>query len=99
MRLKQIVILLKQHIQKHSNMKYEYRLNLFYRDKRNQTGNRTVFITLDKKMKSIASYGELAESIAKEEGWDSCIISTDAFIRTVPFWERLLKKYATRDKI
>jgi len=77
-------------------MKYEYRINLFYRDKQNRAGNRTLFLSLDDKLRSIAEYGDLSEQIAKEEGWQSCIISSDSFIRKVPFWERLLKKYASR---
>lgn len=77
--------------------KYEYRLNIYYRDKRNQAGNRSLFVTLEKRIKSIADYGELADYTAEKEGWDSCIISSDTLIRKIPFWERLLKKYASRD--
>lgn len=78
-------------------MIYEYRINLFYRDQHNQGGNRTMFLTLDKQMKNIGDYDDLAAEMAKQEKWESCIISSDTLIRKIPFWQRLLKKYASRD--
>jgi len=78
-------------------MKYEYRITLYYRTNNNPHGTRTMFLTLDNRIKSIADYDELAKRIAKDEKWESCIISSDTFIRTIPLWQRLLKKYASRD--
>lgn len=78
-------------------MIYEYRINLLYRDQHNHAGTRTIFLILDKLIKSIADYDKLALDITKQEKWESCVISSDTLIRKIPLWQRLLKKYASRD--
>lgn len=72
-------------------MRYEYIVNLTYRNNDVAEGVKCVHVTLPTQINSLVKLQLFAEEFKKDGGFKDCMVSDFILVRKIPLYERIAK--------